>query len=1215
VTPDSTVTLAVAVTAASGNPVTVDVEFRPMSDPLREDAVSPAVETRGLVSGQEARIVKTNLTPGRYHWRYRATTGENSTGWVEYGLAGNTDFVVAAGPPPTILAVTPSAYAASSGSTSMIINGANFQNGATLTFFPAHGTPINSSSNKLTVSSSALITYLFDNTGDAGSWSVRVNNPDGQQSSSWPFQVTATVVPAPSITSLSPPSYPAQNGNQTLVINGANFQNAATLTFFPAHGTPISSSSNKLTVNSSAQITYLFDNAGDAGSWSVRVDNPDGQQSSSWPFQVTATVVPAPSVSGLSPATYPASNSSQSMLIVGSNFVNGATVTFHDPQGNGFPRTPSFVSSNQLNYSFNNGNDPGTWTVSVTNPDGKTSNTLAFSVTSIAPAPSISGLSPSTYPASNSSQSMLINGNNFVNGASVTFHDPQGNAFPRTPTFASASQLSYAFNNGNDPGTWTVSVTNPDGQLSNTWSFTVTPVIPAPSISSLSPSTYPASNSNQSMLINGNNFVNGATITFHDPQGNAFPRAPSFVSASQLSYSFNNGNDPGMWTVFITNPDGKTSNTLSFTVTSVLLAPSISVVSPSTYPASNSSQSMLINGSNFVNGASITFHDPQGNAFPRTPSFVSASQLSYSFNNGNDPGTWTIFATNPDGQLSNTVSFTVTSVPSPSISGLSPSSYPASSSSQSMLINGSNFVNGATITFHDPQGNAFTRTPSFVSANQLSYSFNNGNDPGTWTVFVTNPDGKTSNTLSFTVTSVLPAPSISGVSPSTYPASNSSQSMLINGSNFVNGATITFHDPQGNAFPRTPSFVSASQLSYSFNNGNDPGTWTVFATNPDGQLSNTVTFTVTSAPSPSISGLSPSSYVASSSSQSMLINGNNFVNGATITFHDPQGNAFPRTPSFVSANQLSYSFNNGNDPGTWTVFVTNPDGKTSNTLSFTVTSVLPPPSISGISPSTYPASNSSQSMLINGSNFVNGATITFHDPQGNAFPRTPSFVSAGQLSYSFNNGNDPGTWTVFVTNPDGQLSNTVSFTVTSAPSPAISGLSPSSYPASSSTQSMVINGSNFVNGATITFHDPQGNAFPRTPSFNSTSQLSYSFNNGNDPGSWTVFVTNPDGKTSNTWNFTVTSVVPAPAISGLSPSTYPASNSSQSMLINGNNFVSGASVTFHDPQGNPYLRSPGFNSSSQLSYSFNNGSDRGTWTVFVTNPDGKTSNTWSYTVN
>ena len=69
------------------------------------------------------------------------------------------------------------------------------------------------------------------------------------------------------------------------------------------------------------------------------------------------------------------------------------------------------------------------------------------------------------------------------------------------------------------------------------------------------------------MLINGSNFQNGATLTFPDPQGNAYPgRATNFISSSQLSHPFNNGNDAGTWTVLVTNVNGQTSNTWAFAV-------------------------------------------------------------------------------------------------------------------------------------------------------------------------------------------------------------------------------------------------------------------------------------------------------------------------------------------------------------------------------------------------------------------------------------------------------------------------------------------------------------------------------------------------------------------------------------------------------------------------------------------------------------------------
>src|SRR5206468_3866961 len=154
------------------------------------------------------------------------------------------------------------------------------------------------------------------------------------------------------------------------------------------------------------------------------------------------------------------------------------------------------------------------------------------------------------------------------------------------------------------------------------------------------------------------------------------------------------------------------------------------------------------------------------------------------------------------------------------------------------------------------------------------------------------------------------------------------------GSNFVNGCTLTFHDPQNNPFTSTATFVSSSQLTHSFNNSNDAGTWTLYVTNPDGHQSNTINIEVThpATPSPLISSLDPPSYAALCLHDALPIYGSNFVNGCTLTFHDPQNNPFTSTATFVSSSQLTHSFNNSNDAGTWTLYVTNPDGHQSNTI-------------------------------------------------------------------------------------------------------------------------------------------------------------------------------------------------------------------------------------------------------------------------------------------
>ena len=90
----------------------------------------------------------------------------------------------------------------------------------------------------------------------------------------------------------------------------------------------------------------------------------------------------------------------------------------------------------------------------------------------------------------------------------------------------------------------------------------------------------------------------------------------------------------------------------------------------------------------------------------------------------------------------------------------------------------------------------------------------------------------------------------------------------------------------------------------------------------------------------------------------------------------------------------------------------------------------------------------------------------------------------------------------------------------------------------------------------------------------------------------------------------------APIIDSLNPPSYVSSGSYESMTIYGSNFQNNCSLmfTFPDKTLNPSARSVTFVSNNQLSYQFNNKNDVGTWAVQVKNPDGQTSNKYSFVV-
>ena len=86
--------------------------------------------------------------------------------------------------------------------------------------------------------------------------------------------------------------------------------------------------------------------------------------------------------------------------------------------------------------------------------------------------------------------------------------------------------------------------------------------------------------------------------------------------------------------------------------------------------------------------------------------------------------------------------------PTPTITGISPTSASAGGAAFTLTLNGTNFVSGSTVNF---SGSALATT--FVSATQLAAVVLASNiaTAGIFSVTVTNPGGVTSNAVSFTV--------------------------------------------------------------------------------------------------------------------------------------------------------------------------------------------------------------------------------------------------------------------------------------------------------------------------------------------------------------------------------------------------------------------------------------------------------------------------------
>lgn len=170
--------------------------------------------------------------------------------------------------------------------------------------------------------------------------------------------------------------------------------------------------------------------------------------------------------------------------------------------------------------------------------------------TTSTPAPTVSSVSPTSGPASGGTL-VTITGTNFAAGASVSF----GGTAAGSVNVASSTSITCT-TPAHVAGTVNVVVTNSGGQ-SGTFSngFTFTSTTPPPSITSVMPTSGPATGGT-TVTISGSNFVSGATVTLGGTPATGVSVTSSTITATTPAHA------AGAVNVVVTNPDGQ-SSTLS----------------------------------------------------------------------------------------------------------------------------------------------------------------------------------------------------------------------------------------------------------------------------------------------------------------------------------------------------------------------------------------------------------------------------------------------------------------------------------------------------------------------------------------------------------------------------------------------------------------------------------------------------------------------------
>lgn len=341
-------------------------------------------------------------------------------------------------PPPTIATITPNT-GPGQGGTTVRINGAGFQVGASVSF--------GGSSAPTAVVLSPTDIDVVAPVGADGPVNITIVNPDGQS-------VTRnngyTYVAPPNPVQVSPSSGPTSGGT-AITITGTFFRTGATVRIGP------NACQSVVVLTGGTAITCTTP-TGASGPVAVSVTNTDAQTGVLNNAFTYLAPVPPPTVTGVSPAFGPVTGGTQ-VTVLGTNFQAGATVRF----GTTPATAVNVISPSAIVVTIPGVAGPGSVNVTVTNPDTQfatLANGFAYFQPADLPAITVVSLTPNQGPTAGGTV-VFVSGRGFKSGASVRFDGIAGtNVLYLGPSALQVTTPAHAAGNVN------VTVVNPDASSS-----------------------------------------------------------------------------------------------------------------------------------------------------------------------------------------------------------------------------------------------------------------------------------------------------------------------------------------------------------------------------------------------------------------------------------------------------------------------------------------------------------------------------------------------------------------------------------------------------------------------------------------------------------------------------------------------------------------------------------------------------------------------------
>lgn len=451
-----------------------------------------------------------------------------------------------AAPTVAVTTVTPSSGPLAGG-TAITITGSGFAEGVAVSIGGVDATDV-----KLV--SATSITAVTGESKTEGAADVVVTNADASAGTKRNGFIYGSGI---SVTSVVPSSGPVEGGT-TVTITGSGFVDRLTVSIGGFEATSV-------TVNEDGTaITATTARAERDGTYDVVVTNRDRTTST---LASGYTYGSGPSIASISPTFGPLRGETE-VTITGSQFGDVTEVSIA-----GVAASIQSVKDGVVTAITGEAATAGAGDVVLTTSEGVT-GTLAGGFT-YGTAPTVDAIDPSSGPIGGGT-TVTITGTGFLDGATVTI---KGVSASVEKVDASGKTITATTGVVGTAGVGSIVVTNPGG-LASTLSEGFTYLAPAPTVTSVTPTTGPLAGGT-AITITGTGFTTGATVTL----GGTAATAVTVTSATTITAT-TPARTAGAVTLTVTNPDTQSASlTTAFTYLAPAPSPSpVPTATPSATP-------------------------------------------------------------------------------------------------------------------------------------------------------------------------------------------------------------------------------------------------------------------------------------------------------------------------------------------------------------------------------------------------------------------------------------------------------------------------------------------------------------------------------------------------------------------------------------------------------------------------------------------------------